>query len=125
MSCTFILNTSPKYQKNRNIYNIPVAAILNQAKAPVLIAETKENLDIISLSYQLEATIKIQFLPQTNLSQLVNSCENVFLFNPSRNLQNEANRQFKLKQVYKPNLLTSDEIALTLWTVEGLNNNCL
>jgi hypothetical protein len=83
MSCIFTLNTSPKYQKTRNIYNIPIAAILNQAKAPVLIAETKETLDIISLSYQLEATIKIQFLPQTNLSQLINSCENVFLFNPS------------------------------------------
>ena len=125
MSCVFILNTSPKYQKTRNIYNIPIAAILNQAKAPVLIAETKETLDIISLSYQLKSTIKIQFLPQANLSQLVNSCENIFLFNPSISWQNETNRQFKLKQVYQPNLLTSDEIALTLWTVEGLNNNCL
>jgi hypothetical protein len=61
MSCIFIVNTSPKYQKTRNIYNIPIAAILNQAKAPVLIAETKETLDIISLSYQLEAIIKIQY----------------------------------------------------------------
>ncbi|PSB27336.1 glycosyltransferase family 39 protein [Chlorogloea sp. CCALA 695] len=125
MSCIFILNTSPKYQKTRNIYNIPIAATLNQAKAPVLIAETKETLDIISLSYQLEATIKIQFLPQINLSQLINSCENVFLFNPSTIWQSQLTQQFKLKQVYKPNLLTSDEIALTLWTVKGLNNNCL
>lgn len=125
MSCVFILNTSPKYQKTRNIYNIPIAAILNQAKAPVLIAETKEVLDIISLSYQLEATIKIQFLPKINLGQLVNSCENVFLFNPSISWQSQLNREFKIKQVYQPNLLTSDEIALTLWTVEGLKNNCL
>ena len=92
MSCIFIFNNSPKYQKTRNIYNIPIAAILNQAKAPVLIAETKENLDIISLSYQLKSTIKIQFLPQANLSQLVNSCENIFLFNPSISWQNQANR---------------------------------
>ena len=98
---------------------------MNQAKAPVLIAETTETLDIISLSYQLKSTIKVQFLPKANLSQLVNSCENIFLFNPSISWQNETNRQFKLKQVYQPNLLTSDEIALTLWTVEGLNNNCL
>jgi len=70
---------------------------LNQAKKPVLITETKEILDIISLSYQLEPNIKIQLLPKTNMSQLVISCENIFLFNPSKTWQNELNGQFKLK----------------------------
>jgi uncharacterized membrane protein len=124
LSCTFILDTSPKYQKTRNISNVPIAAILNQAKEPVLVAETEQILDIISLSYQLEPKIKIQLLPKANLSQLVNSCENIFLFNPSTSWKNEASRQFKLKQVYQPKLLTSDEIALTLWTVKNINYTC-
>ncbi len=124
LSCVFILNTSPKYQKTRNISNIPIAAILNQAKSPILITETKEILDIISLSYILEPRIKIQLLSKANLSQLVDSCKNVFLFNPSASWQNKVNRKFKLEQVYQPKLLTSDEIALTLWMIEGLKNNC-
>ena len=124
LSCVFILNTSPKYQKTRNISNMPIAAILNQAKEPVLIAETEEILDIISLSYQLKPEIKIQLLPKTNLRQLVDSCEDIFLFNPSPSWQNKVNRQFRLKKVYQPKLLTSDEIALTLWTVKNFYDKC-
>lgn len=124
LSCAFIFNTSPKYQKTRNISNVPIAAILNQSKQPILIAETEQILDIISLSYQLEPKVEIKLLPKVNLSQLVNSCENIFLFNPSQFWQNRLNRQFNLKKIYQPKLLTSDEVALTLWTLKGLKNNC-
>ncbi len=124
MSCIFIFNSSPKYQKTRNLNNVPIAAILNQAKAPVLIAENTELLDIISLSYHLEPKIRIQLLPKTPINKLIDSCKNIFLFNPSISLQNKLARQFELKQVYQPNLLTPDEITLTLWTIKSLKNNC-
>ncbi len=124
MSCIFVFNTSPKYQKTRNINNIPIAAILNQAKTPILIAENKELLDLMSLSYHLEPKIKIQLLSKANLNQLADGCEHIFLFNPSKDWQNELNRQFKLKQVYQPKLLSSDEITLTLWSITNLKNTC-
>lgn len=124
MSCVFIFNTSPKYQKTRNTNNVPIAAILNRVEYPVLVAEDREILDLISLSYNLEPKIKIYLLSKTNLSQLVDSCKQIYLFNPTNSWQDELSRQFKLKQIYQPQLLSSDEITLTLWSIKNLENTC-
>lgn len=64
ISCIYNLDKSPRHQKNRNLHNIPISTILNQAKSPLLLAEPKEIIDILSLSYSLKANIKIQLLTE-------------------------------------------------------------
>lgn len=123
ISCISNLEKSPRHQKNRNLHNIPISTILNQAKSPLLLAETKETIDIVSLSYSLKATIKIQLLTETNPFQFIDECNDIFLFNPSSFLLDliKQKKQLKVKQAYKPKVLIPDEISLSLWTVENHN----
>lgn len=142
-SCLSQLRQPPKYQKSRNLHNQPIAAILNQAIAPVLLADSKQTLDLISLSYVLKSAIKIQILPEPLLlskleqlqleqsqlerSQLEQSqsdhCNPLFLFNPSTLLQTKIREKhhFVLNEVYRPKQLISGEIVLSLWTIKNSN----
>jgi hypothetical protein len=114
------VNTSPKYQKTRNLSNIPIAQIINQIESPIIIAEKSQMIDILSLSYLLKPNTKIYNAKTFNFS---NTCQSLFLFNPSQQLQTELLKQntLKLDQVYKPKLLIPSEIYLSLWTVK---NSC-
>lgn len=119
-SCIYLVNTSPKYQKTRNLSNIPIAQIINQIESPIIIAEKSQMIDILSLSYLLKPNTKIYNAKTFNFS---NTCQSLFLFNPSQQLQTELLKQntLKLDQVYKPKLLIPSEIYLSLWTVK---NSC-
>lgn len=125
-SCILSLEKSPKYQKTRNLHNFPIAAIINSAKYPILVAEPEETLDLLSISQVLESRVKIKLLFKTQWNQLLNECKNVFLFNPSSALQDkiQGERILQMKQVYKPDVLIPGEISLSLWIVESLENNC-
>ena len=124
VSCISNLEKSPRHQKNRNLHNIPISTILNQAKFPLLLAEPRETIDILSLSYSLKANIKIQLLTKRNFLQTFDECNDVFLFNPSSALLDSINQEkIKLKLAYRPKTLISDEISLSLWTVENHNTD--
>ncbi len=123
----FMLDKSPQYQKTRNLHNLPIAKIINQTHTPLLLAEPQEILDVISLSYSLNKATQIQFLSTANLSTLFTQCQNIFLFNPSQELQRnlkQSEKRLQLIQIYKPKLLISNEIYLSLWKVTKLSNNC-
>lgn len=110
------LKRSPDYQKARNRHNPEIAAFLNQATHPVLIAEPSQTMDLLSLSHNLNATVQIQILSIEQIITTLHSCQNNFLFNPSAQLI-EALHQTKtldFKQIYQPNLMTSDDIHLSL-----------
>jgi uncharacterized membrane protein len=120
ISCSLVLDKSPNYQKTRNLHNIPIAAIVNQGRSPIVVAENKEVLDIISLSYQLEDKVKIQVLSPAKTTEIPNHFSEVFLFNPSVTWRKQLNEEkhLKLKQTYEPKLLIPDEISLSLWQIE-------
>jgi uncharacterized membrane protein len=128
-SCIFMLDKSPQYQKNRNLYNPEIATIINQSNSPILLAQSKDVLDVISLSYLLNSQTRVQFFSTPELDELpfLKQCNNVFLLNLSLTAKDEIqnnNHQIEFKQVYQPKLLSNEEIHLSLWLVQKAYNNC-
>ena len=120
ISCGFQLYQSPKYQKSRNLHNQPIATILNQADRPLLIAESSQTLDVISLSYDLQPAVQFQILANSGALPSFKQC-NVFVFNPSRSLLEEiqANSEVTLTVQYQPTRLVPTEMALSLWSIQS------
>ncbi len=120
ISGIFNLKSSPKYQKTRNLDNIPITNIINQTEKPLIISETKNTLDLISLSYILQNKVKIKLLSSDfNHALNLNQFDNIFLFNPSDNMIESFKRKQKytLAEVYQPYVLSPDEIHLSLWQI--------
>lgn len=119
-SCIYLVNTSPKYQKTRNLSNIPIAKLINQVESPIVVAEKSQMMDILSLSYILKPNTRIYNAESFNFST---HCDALFLLNPSHALQTQllAQNTLKLQQIYQPKLLIPSEISLSLWTIK---NSC-
>jgi uncharacterized membrane protein len=121
------LDKSPIYQKSRNFHNPAIAAILNSSIHPSLFVDSRQTMDILSLSHDLEEKVKIQILsnPDT-ISQRLEECEKVFLFNPPETLRSRLKNEksLQIEQVYKPNLLIPTETVLSLWSVKKLAARC-
>jgi uncharacterized membrane protein len=125
LSGLFNLTRTPDYQKSRNRHNFAIAATLNQASNPILLAEREQAMDIASLSHSLDPKNKIQIFPSAQLVSELEHCQDVFLFNPSESLLQrlQAPKHFRLEEVYKPQgLITHNEAALSLWKVDRLSH---
>jgi uncharacterized membrane protein len=126
-SCIYLWDKSPRYQKTRNVYNPAIASVINQAQTPILIAEPEQTIDLISMSYLLNKSVKVKVISNGNLSQFLEKCNNIFVFNPSVNFQDkikQENQQIQLEQIYQPRLMVANEISLSLWKVKENPNSC-
>ncbi len=119
MSGWINLDRSPDYQKARNRYNPEVAAIINQADQPLLLAESAQTMDLLSLSHRLQPTVQIQILPIDRFPNAIWPHRNTFLFTPSEFLLTTLQQAgaFELTEIYQPQLLTSEDIHLSLWRI--------
>lgn len=122
LSCAVNLETSPKYQKIRNLHNLAIATVINQARSPLVIAESSETMDLLSLSRNLAEKVEIKILSQSNPSSIPNLCRGMFLFNPSKEFRAAVVGQRSIEPVYQPKLLIPGEISLTLWAIK--NDSC-
>lgn len=121
VSCTLNLEKSPQYQKSRNLHNLPIAEIINQAQSPILISEAIQTMDVISLSYNLQNQVKIKLIDSSDdLLKVLTYTNPIFLFNPSTNLKQEIqnNSQINIEEIYQPKLITPGEINLNLWSIK-------
>lgn len=120
-SCIKNLERSPMYQKSRNIHNIPIAAIVNQAAQPTLLVEPKSTMDLLSLSHSLNLNVQIRPISDSVNPSSVVEGRNVFLFNPSKTLLKNLQKtnQNTLTEIYHPSLLTADDAYLSLWSVQS------
>jgi uncharacterized membrane protein len=120
------LNTSPKYLKNRNLHNLPIAYFINQTHQSLLLSESTNTLDLLSLSHSLDSDVQLKILPAPELIQQLNQAvtqasiaeqaQPTFLFNPSPMLQQQLQlTALQLEEVYHPQTLTRSEFALSLW----------
>lgn len=115
-SCIYSQKQSPKYQKTRNIQNIPIAEIINRSIEPLILFEKNNALDIVSLSYSLKESARVQLLSDDNkLKNIISGgCErDVYIFTPSDRLK----KQILLEPVYRPDLFLPNELHLSLWKV--------
>ncbi|MEY4518492.1 MAG: hypothetical protein RLZZ499_1091, partial [Cyanobacteriota bacterium] len=119
------LNLSPFYQKGRNINNPAIAKIINQSSSALVIVESSEAMDAISLAYSLAPEVKYKVMAtDENLTLYLDKFEPVFLLKPSKELQQRLNRdpQIKLHQVYKSRVFSANEFPLNLWSLERVRN---
>ncbi|MEL6930519.1 MAG: hypothetical protein AAFO95_18075, partial [Cyanobacteria bacterium J06600_6] len=117
------LNTSPFYQKGRNINNPAIAQVINQNLSSLVVVEASEAMDVISLAYSLMPEIKYKVTDlQAKTNFHLNKFERVFILKPSpefrQDLESEPN--IALQQVYKSHVFSADEFPLDLWQI---NNN--
>ncbi|MEN9566440.1 MAG: hypothetical protein RLZZ69_1636 [Cyanobacteriota bacterium] len=119
------LNLSPFYQKGRNINNPAIAKIINQSSSALVIVESSEAMDAVSLAYSLVPEVKYKVIAtEENLTVYLDKFESVFLLKPSKKLQQRLNQepQIKFQQVYKSHVFSANEYSLTLWSLEGIRN---
>lgn len=120
-SCIYLWDKSPRYQKTRNVYNPAIASIINQTQNPILLAEPEQTIDIISMSYLLDKTTQVNINSNPDLSEILEKCNNIFVFNPSVKFQDkikQENQQIQLEKVYQPKLMVTNEIFLSLWKIK-------
>ncbi|MBF2047212.1 MAG: glycosyltransferase family 39 protein [Elainella sp. C42_A2020_010] len=110
------LNRSPDYQKAHNRHNPEIAALVNQAISPILVAEPSQTMNLLSLSHSLSPTVHIQLLPLEQMGTVLSSCQNYFVFNPSPQLVTKLHQieTLRVQQIYHPQLITNKDIHLSL-----------
>ena len=117
-SCVRNLNNSPFYQKGRNTNNFAIAQIINQKPSALVIVESNNILDAMSLAYSLDSGTKYKVIDlNEDVVQYTNNFENIFILKLSPELQNKLKQDNKIniEQVYQSHLFSLDEIPLDLW----------
>lgn len=116
------IGRSPRYLKSRNLHNGAIATYINQTPNALVVTESENLYDLISLSRDLTPAITVQVLSRDRLETSETAdhqplCQpNILLFNPSQALLKTLQSQdMALKQRYIPQRLTPTELALTLW----------
>ena len=118
LSNAFHLNSSPHYLKSRSLYNPEIAAIINQQLQPLVISESQDTIDMLSLSHLLYPKTQIRILPTGPLSAQLQANSltcGTFFFNPSKPIVQASTN---LALLYRPQLLHPGEFALTLWRLK-------
>ena len=119
-SCSRNLQLSPIYLKNRNIHNRPIAEIVNDSSTSLVLIEPLEAVDILSLSHDTLPHIKFKLIDnKADFIKYHNSFSKIFILKPSSKLKSQLSKNNKIifQQVYKPQLLTSEQISLDLWEI--------
>jgi uncharacterized membrane protein len=119
MSCVVNLETSPKYQKIRNLHNGAIADLINGGRSSLVIAELSETMDILSLSRDLDETVEIKMV--SDRADIPDLCQDIFLFNPSDEWREGIASNKEIQPLYQPKLLIPGEISLSLWNIK---NHC-
>jgi uncharacterized membrane protein len=122
LSCMASVQAETWWHKGSSANNPQVAKIINQAKKPLLISDTKVG-RIVSLSYLLEPKVKFQLQPQCHTCQIKsasapvakshvpNDYSEIFLYRPSSEMLDN------FKQMRKSQLELTYEPA-SLWRLE-------
>ena len=119
-SCVRNLNTSPFYQKGRNINNIAIAEIINRNIPALVTVESNDTMDLLSIAYSLSPQVKYKVVTsEFEITKYRDRFDNIYLLKPSLELKQKLkqDRQIGLQQVYKSHIFSADEFPLDLWQV--------
>jgi uncharacterized membrane protein len=124
------LNLSPFYQKGRNVNNPAIAKIINQHHSALVMVESTELMDAISVAYSLVPEVKYKVInpkitPKASLNPYLDKFEHVFLLKPTRQLTRKLNQdpQIVFQRVYKSPVFSVNEFPLDLWCIKFLAND--
>jgi uncharacterized membrane protein len=119
------LSLSPFYQKGRNVNNPAIAKIINQHQSALVMVESTELMDAVSLAYSLIPEVKYKVITlQENLhlylDEFNDQFDHVFLLKPTKQLTQKLNQdpQIAFKRVYKSPVFSVNEFPLDLWSIK-------
>lgn len=119
------LNLSPFYQKGRNINNPAIAQIINQNNSALVIVESSEAMDLVSLAHSLNPTVKYKVIStEIETEEYINSFANIYLLKPSPKLKQKLlkNPDLELKKLYQSHVFSADQFPLDLWNIKNKIN---
>ena len=120
-SCIRNLNLSPFYQKGRNINNPAIATIIDRSNAPLVLVESADAMDLLSLAYSLSPRTKYKVVDlNEDVTNHFNNFQDIFILKPSKSYRDRVrqNPELDLQQVYESHLFSADEIPLDLWQIK-------
>lgn len=120
-SCTRNLNLSPVYQKTRNINNPAIAKVINHSNSALVIVESDNAIDALSLAYSLSPQVKYKVMsPEAKLNKYFPDFTDLYVLKPSAKLKHKLKQDPKInfQQVYKPHVYSAEEISLDLWLIK-------
>ena len=97
-----------------------IAKIINRSSSALLIVESTEAMDAVSLAYSLKPEVKYKVInTEDDLSSYLNRFDNIFLLKPTFDLEQKliSNPQVDGIQVYKSHVFSEDEFPLNLWRI--------
>ena len=115
-------NLSPFYQKGRNINNPAIAQIINRADSPLVVVESANGMDALSLAYSLSPHTKYKVInSDRDFMPYRDRFTSIFLLKPSTQLiqKLQTTPQVSLTQVYQSHLFSADEVPLDLWQIRS------
>lgn len=120
-SCIRNLNLSPFYQKGRNINNPAIAKIINRHSYTLVVVETDEAMDVLSLAYSLNPEVKYRVItPEENIDRYRDRFKNIYILKPSEHLKQRLEKTgINIQQVYRSQVFSADEFPLDLWQIEN------
>ncbi|OUL26758.1 hypothetical protein BV375_20835 [Nostoc sp. 106C] len=86
------------------IDNTQLTMIVNKASNPLVISDTSLPSDILSFSYGLNKDVHIQLVTQPDLLKIADSSDDIFLYNPSKALKTQVEKEnkYKVKRLQPP-----------------------
>jgi hypothetical protein len=119
------LSLSPFYQKGRNVNNPAIAKIINQHQSALVMVESTELMDAVSLAYSLIPEVKYKVVTlQENLhlylDEFNDKFDHVFLLKPTKQLTRKLNQdpQIACQKVYESPVFSVNEFPLDLWSIK-------
>ena len=106
ISCIKITTADTWWNKYYAAENVPVAEMINQVNQPLLLIEAYwlSEGNLYSLSHFLESDVKVQLFPEGQMIEtLPDGFSNVFLLNPSKDVQQQVERavNYESQSVYE------------------------
>ncbi|MFM2313694.1 MAG: hypothetical protein RLZZ04_2970 [Cyanobacteriota bacterium] len=121
------LSLSPFYQKGRNVNNPAIAKIINHHHSTLVMLESTELMDAVSLAYSLIPEVKYKVITlQENLhlylDEFNDQFDHFFLLKPTKQLTQKLNQdpQIVFQKVYKSPVFSVNEFPLDLWSIKRL-----
>lgn len=103
-SCAYASPSHTSFSKVAGSYNPQMAGIINQSTHPLVISDTAilgNDGDLISLSYSLNPNVRLRLVDNPTVLQIPDTFSNVFLYNPSKALQDYLEPKYKLKLIFE------------------------
>lgn len=102
VSCVMSSQAEGWWNKWHSSYNPQLAGIINQPASPLLVTNTNSlnAIDVLSISHLLEPKVKLKLTLGSNIGKIPDIFSDVFVYNPSRKLKDELEKNYQMNQVH-------------------------